>query len=257
MNIFSWLDDGVCERLMLTFAHFLWQGVAIGLLAGLLGFLMRHRSAGARYLLFTSALLAMVACPPVTYCFVNAFVSGTRGPSVLRLNTLDSEPFSRESETSANLSKMHLNPPSTALPDLVMDHMSGFPDVPSQAEPGSNGALFAETPLLSDPAQINTTQDAAIDQSESANWPTVVRFLTYCYLLGVVLLLGRFVLGMQEAGRIRRSSRLLDDPDILRAITRRAKALGLRRPPPVLLCHQLLIPAVVGIMRPAILFPVA
>ncbi|MCH7686101.1 MAG: M48 family metalloprotease, partial [Planctomycetes bacterium] len=176
----------------------------------------------------------MVACPPVTY---GLLLSPARTPN--------------------GVAEAKFHPTSAALPDLVMVHSTGFPDVPSEAELGSNGALFAETPLFPVPAPVETTAVATRVQSETTNWPTVVRFLTCCYLLGVVLLLGRFVLGMQGAGRIRRSSRLLDDPDILRAITRRAKALGLRNLPPVLLCQQLLVPAVVGMMRPAILFPVA
>jgi beta-lactamase regulating signal transducer with metallopeptidase domain len=234
MNLFTWLDDGVCDRLMLTFAHFLWQGVAIGLLAGLIGFLMRRRSAGARYLLFTSSLLAMVACPPVTYCLL---------PSL--------------SLPRDEVAVIEFNPQSAAFPDFVMDDSTNFPDVSSEADLDSIDPLFTESPLFPVPAPTKTDSEVARVQSETANWSMLVRFLTYCYMLGVVLLLGRFVLGMQGAARIRRSSRLLDDPEIQRAITRRAKALGLRNAPPVLLCQQLLVPAVVGIMRPAILFPVA
>jgi beta-lactamase regulating signal transducer with metallopeptidase domain len=234
MNIFSWLDDVVCERLMLTFAHFLWQGVAIGLLAGLLGFLMRHRSAQAHYLLFASALLAMMACPPVTF-------------GLLPSSSLPTD----------EVAKTELNLQSVDDSDQMLNAGTGFPDVPLEEELEANDPLFAGTPLFSDPATIETTADVPVVQSETTNWPTIVRFLTYCYMLGVVLLLGRFVLGMQGAARIRRSSRLLDDPEILRAITRRAKALGLRNPPPVLLCQQLLVPAVVGFIRPAILLPVA
>ena len=195
---------------------------------------MRYRSAQAHYLLFASALLVMMACPPVTF-------------GLLPSSSLPTD----------EVAKTELNLQSVDDSDQMLNAGTGFPDVPLEEELEANDPLFAGTPLFSDPATIETTADVPVVQSETTNWPTIVRFLTYCYMLGVVLLLGRFVLGMQGAARIRRSSRLLDDPEILRAITRRAKALGLRNPPPVLLCQQLLVPAVVGFIRPAILLPVA
>ena len=68
----SLLEPDLCTRLALVLLHFVWQGVAIAVLAGLVVLALRRRSAGARYGVWLGALLLMAACPTVTFFFVQA-----------------------------------------------------------------------------------------------------------------------------------------------------------------------------------------
>lgn len=69
-SLLAVLDGPVSQRLTWTLLHFLWQGIALAavLEAVVRGF--RVRRAAARYLLCVSAMLAMVACPLVTFSIV-------------------------------------------------------------------------------------------------------------------------------------------------------------------------------------------
>src|ERR1051325_11285552 len=54
------------DRIAWTLLHFLWQGVALAALLGLLLFCLRHRSAQSRYLAACVILVAMMVCPVIT-----------------------------------------------------------------------------------------------------------------------------------------------------------------------------------------------
>ena len=62
MNLFASVQTAFCVRLMETLMHFLWQGVAIGLLAVLAATVIRGASSRARYGVYVVALLLMAAC---------------------------------------------------------------------------------------------------------------------------------------------------------------------------------------------------
>src|SRR6056297_3013640 len=65
MNAF--LDSPTAFQCVLSLAHFLWQGLLIGVSAWLVSMTLRRRSAQARYRLYTTALILLTACPPLTF----------------------------------------------------------------------------------------------------------------------------------------------------------------------------------------------
>ena len=67
MNLSLILNPDFCLRLTLTLLHFLWQGVAIALLAFAAAALTRRAPAAARYWILVAALMLMALCPPVTF----------------------------------------------------------------------------------------------------------------------------------------------------------------------------------------------
>jgi beta-lactamase regulating signal transducer with metallopeptidase domain len=60
------------QRLGLSLLHFLWQGLAVAALLGLALVLLRPRPGRQRYALFLAALIALAACPLVTFFTVDA-----------------------------------------------------------------------------------------------------------------------------------------------------------------------------------------
>jgi hypothetical protein len=76
------------------------------------------------------------------------------------------------------------------------------------------------------------------------------------YLLGVTLMLGRLALALGGAGRLRRVSEPVTDPSLLAMIARRSRAMRLRVVPAAALCREVVVPTVIGVLRPMILLPV-
>ena len=70
MNLTDYFGSPVCTRLILTLAHFLWQGMAIALLALVAAKLLVRRSPRARYAIYLVSLFAMLLSVAVTYALV-------------------------------------------------------------------------------------------------------------------------------------------------------------------------------------------
>ena len=61
------LHSAFCVQLVMTLAHCLWQATAIALLAALAAMFLRKSKPGLRYGVFVLALVAMAACPGLTF----------------------------------------------------------------------------------------------------------------------------------------------------------------------------------------------
>ena len=67
MTLETIFNPEFCVRLTWTLLHFLWQGVAVALLALVTNALLRCMGAAVRYWVFVVALAIMVLCPPITF----------------------------------------------------------------------------------------------------------------------------------------------------------------------------------------------
>lgn len=67
----------------------------------------------------------------------------------------------------------------------------------------------------------------------------------------------RLVIGLYGGQSLRRTSVPVEDPIILRALARQAKAIGLAFTPAIAFCHRVVVPTVVGVFRPMVLLPVS
>jgi beta-lactamase regulating signal transducer with metallopeptidase domain len=63
-------------RLIVTLAHFLWQGAVVFVVAAAAAAFLRRASTNARYTVLVAALLLMAACPPVTFMLVGGESGG-------------------------------------------------------------------------------------------------------------------------------------------------------------------------------------
>src|SRR5262245_45270764 len=71
-TLMNFLDQTVCMRLTQALAHFLWEGLLIGLCAGALARLCRTARAQVRYGIHAVSLALMALCLPITYAFIAA-----------------------------------------------------------------------------------------------------------------------------------------------------------------------------------------
>jgi len=218
MNLMEYFDAPFCIRLAVSLAHFIWQGLVIALLALVLVKLIGRDSSRARYSLYMMSLVAMVLCLGVTYAFVDAPATPT------------------PSETES----VRVNAPSVSTREALATEESprGLPEY----EPLSVGE---QDPGLA----------VGPEARFSGDWQRFVPYAIVFYSLGVLILLGRLLIGLQGGQRLRKSSIAVQDVRIPAILTRQARALGMSFTPPIACCQQVLVPTVVGILRPIILLP--
>lgn len=75
MSIVEFLSQPLWQRLGLTLVHFLWQGLAVAVLVGVLVRVFRLKHGNARYTAYVLAFIAMVVCPVVTFTAIDIPIS--------------------------------------------------------------------------------------------------------------------------------------------------------------------------------------
>lgn len=224
MNILVHLDAAFCERLVLTLAHFLWQGTAVSAVA--IAAAASSRSARMRYAILTSGLFVMAVCPLITISLVSASEANVR---FARTASPNYEPLVAASDR-------HPSAASPPPPHLVV----GDSGKPVAALRGRNEP---------DPKELR--------EAERPRRRDFVRPVAAAYLLGVVALLGRLALGFTVAGRLRTASLPVTDPLLLATAERLARRIGLVLAPPLHCCVRTAVPCVVGFLKPVVLLPVS
>jgi len=219
--------NGLCIRCVITLAHFIWQGAAVALLAGLAGLLLRKTSPAGRYWMFLAAMTIMAVCPLGTFLLVRSpadasAAGGATGQQVVTVTTVGPQV------------PPHISPPAPG--GFVQ---SSLPQMPMTMAPAS-----AVPPEPSAPPAANY-------------WKTVSPIAAGCYLLGVLLMLVRLLAGLHGGRRLRRVSEPVADQALLIMLSRQAKAIGLRFLPAVACCRRVGVPVVVGLLRPMILLPLS
>ena len=231
MNISSYIDSIFCVRLMVTFGHFLWQAAAVALIVGIADSALRKTSSRLRYGLFVLGLLIMAICPVVTFQLVNRSMNST-SPDV---------------NVAAQFQSAEGIPPVSFAPD------ANLPDgVEAEIEAPHVG-------IARDQTAISTMQRPETPEARSnwPNWKGFAPYLVILYFAGVLMMLARLLFGLQGGRRLRQVSRSVEAADVLAALARQTKAMGLRFMPAVAYCVRVTVPTVVGILRPMILLPVS
>jgi beta-lactamase regulating signal transducer with metallopeptidase domain/protocatechuate 3,4-dioxygenase beta subunit len=225
MNLFTGWDETICVRLMQTLMHFLWQGTAVALLALGATALLRRASARARYNVLAGALLLMTLCPVVTFL-------GLEPPTCAKIsNASAAEPIPAVADLGAPA-------PVAETPERTIAF--------SVPEPSLKGVVPSAPPAVSVPPG---------PPSWSSQWQPYALPIALAYLGGVLLMLGRLVLAVRGGQRLRQSARPVADTDLVAAVARLARVLGLAYPPAVAWCERLTVPTVIGVLRPTILLP--
>lgn len=212
------LDPDLCARLAVTLAHFLWQGSAILLVLMIAYALLPHTSASARYCLSAAALLLMAACPLVTF-----LLAYRTAPAPATVPSFSTEP------ATASAASAHAPTGSVSVAP------------PGEAQPADKGATGAGVERA----------------SSSTSWRRYAPYLVAAYLVGAGAMVLRLLAGGHGGRRLRRRSEPPADAALLAAFARQAQRLGLAVAPTLALCRDVVIPTVVGVVRPVVLLPVS
>jgi len=210
--------NALCIRLAITLAHFLWQGAAVALAAGLAGLALRKAAPAVRYRVLLAALAIMAACPVVTLLLVPA-------PAL---------------------------PPEGAAPVAPQPRPIVLPPGPSRDAGPHAAPLPAAGVVEAPPAPLPTQEPPA-----ESLWQWLSPYAAGAYALGVLAMLARLLAGLHGGRRLRRDSEPATDPALLAMLARQARAMGLLLTPAVACCSRVAVPIVVGLVRPMILLPLS
>ena len=210
-------DSAFCLHLTLALLHFVWQGALIAGGSVLAVWLLGRDSPQRRYRIYLTAMVLMLLCLPVTLGVV----------------------IRRDSQR-----------------ELAAASSGGVASWPAEMDAGA----VPRGPLGRSPEAVAPTEPVAAP-SEVAVTPrgiagqTWARWTALGYVLGVALMLARVLLAVQGGRRLRRATSPVQEPDLLAAIRVQVERFGLRIAPSVAWCDRVLVPVVIGLVKPAILLP--
>jgi len=225
MSVIEFLSEPIWQRLGLTLLHFLWQGLAIAVLFGLIIRLFRLSRGNNQYIACLLAFLAMSACPVATFLTLDTSTKLLATPIATRVITgpivssLDTLPVLPVEDTQANT--------SIALPKIV--------EITEPVKPVSSIPLRER---IAD--YLHTSLPWAIS----------------AWLVGVFLLSIRLLMGFVGVHRWRRRLEPLPD-NLAQRVTLLAERLGLRSIALVLISPSAVQAVAIGYFRPMVLLPAA
>ncbi|MAG94665.1 MAG: hypothetical protein CMJ48_13100, partial [Planctomycetaceae bacterium] len=239
----GWIDVALANRIALTLVHFLWQGMLIAILVWLSGAVLRNKSANARYSAYLGGMLSMAACAAVTFATVEADIPLDPGSPVSESTIVASSPTSDSQDSSAGgLEKDDSEATERSAARAL--------DVPTTQDALSTSNL--KTGVLVPGASSDIPRSTPLSV-----WEEATPFVVAAYLLGVLILLGRLMLGLRGGWNLRRHSQPVDDASLLSLLASCAQALGMRVSPALCRCRDIAVPTVVGILRPTVLLPMS
>lgn len=223
MNPLGWIGPETTTALSLTLLHSLWQ---ISLAVAILWCaerIWRQLPIERNYTLHAGTLLLTLAMLPMTLYWVQPTRQTLAAPPVpVELNT-------------------ERTPPPSAVVQAEFD-------LPSAAQ-----IPAASSPEVIPAVTVPSKPDVAVPASEW--WPVAAMWVAACYVLGVLVMLSRLMLGIRCTERIRRRATRVEPGPLASTFARLARELGVGLGCLLATSRDVLVPTVVGVVKPTILLP--
>jgi len=219
MSIIEFFSQPLWHRLGLTLIHFLWQGLAVAIVVGTAVRLFRLRAGNARYCAYLLAFVIMAICPVITFMMIEASVEMPAKVSVTQAESrIDSEAFA----------------PSIRL----------YREVPMERE-----AFVTRENTLGTMQNSTLLRQRFYNALESSlPWAIAV------WIIGVILLSGRLLLGFVGVFRWRRNLKPLPE-GLARRVVLLGERLGMRQFSRVFISSSAVQAMAIGYLRPLVLLP--
>ena len=231
-----WQDQAI--RLSLTLLHFIWQGLLVGLTTWIVLLICKPKSANRRYWIALGAFFCMPLLAIATYTLID--VPAEFASTVAGENTAGD--FKQYPMTSTVLRRCRhplalgwiLSCPNRLwknlillTPTLPLNHLQLV--LKSVAEPDSVSTIQAIYPFL----------------------PLVAAG----YIAGVLLMMVRLQMKIWRGSRLCSRSPKATDQALLALMKKLANQAGLKFVPVIRYCDRVVVPTVVGILKPVVLMP--
>jgi beta-lactamase regulating signal transducer with metallopeptidase domain/uncharacterized protein YjbI with pentapeptide repeats len=219
MNPVLGFDSEFCASLCLTLAHSLWQIALLALVAMLVVRSQRGDQPERSYAIYVMALLAALTALPITFAVVNV-------EQISPVVVMSEPPVENQTSTVA------MAPPEEA-------------------------AVSKPVPVV--PRAVEATEpqaDLLPEKSVVADWMfTYAPWLVGCYFAGVVLMIARLGWALWKSQRLARHGEPLTVGPVAEAFSRLIHAWEMRIQPVLTHAQDIVVPQVVGFLRPTILLP--
>eukprot|EP00913_Durusdinium_trenchii_P013392 g12573.t1 len=259
--IFNLLRNPIAERFGWSLVHLLWQGAAVGILLAIVLWLLRHRSANARYLAAVTALFslpALLGISCVTFVPPNQCTATTIAPETAAAGTN----LSGDS-TPSNHSQPTHSPATGSLSDAPVvssDAVIGAPsprDVPLE----TNRNHSHEVRDANDTSEVDATQSASftLPQSLLRRWAALIEsalhWIVGIWVIGLTVLSVRHLGGWYAMQRLRVHGTAPVAPALQATLNRLRAQFRIRRPVTLMQTSRLAVPSLIGFLKPVILLP--
>ncbi len=232
MTQFDLIDPALSGRLCLTLLHSLWQVALLVCVAWCACWLWRERSVERRYAVYVTAMLATLVAMPITYLLLD-IDQGPYAVSIVTPDSVNSEDSERPAITS---------PPAAT--EIVAPMLSQAIDQQAKID----GPTLVSTAI----APSFDTHDSGMS---SRSWVLLAPWIVAFYAAGVALMMGRLVLAIVGANRLATGAVLIPDGPLVEALRSLASKWSMRVVPALARAEEIVVPKVVGLVRPTILLP--
>ncbi len=211
------LDSIVCGRLCMTLAHSLWQIGLLAVLAALVCWLSKRDNPERDYAVYVGALLLGLAALPITFALVK-----------VPARSLATAPTSAEFALPLEKGLAETGPMAVVRPETVNPAKPVADSLPSTSstKPQAAGWLWGAAPWLAG-----------------------------CYLAGVSLMILRLGRGIWKSHRLATHATPITTGPLYQSLHILARTWSLRIVPALAQAPVIVVPQVVGLLRPTILLP--
>lgn len=249
------LRQPFAERLGWSLVHLMWQGLFAGALVAAALWLLRRRSANARYLAAGGGLLLMPALFAATLLLQPeatrpgaappAAVAAARSPLADRVSCDDAE-------TGAAFPGPAFNPQGDSGRSRAEQRtaVGGDPTVAADVHPAARDTLSSSSAVPDSVATLLTWRDR-LAESISPALPLVVGV----WIAGWLGLSLWHFCGWAALWRLRRRDASPIGGAIRETVNRLSERLGVRRPVAILKSARVGVPSLIGFLKPAVLLP--
>jgi beta-lactamase regulating signal transducer with metallopeptidase domain len=218
-----------------TLIHFIWQAALIAIAYGCFAALARKASPGSRYTTALVGMTLMAAAPLGTFAWVYS-----QAMEPIAVASPEIEPIPANQADLLDGSK--LNSP------LDVDVLAG--DRHENQSRNSASLDVTQTRALGAPVVAEQALGSVLDAVE-----TRLPWLVGCWMVGVILLAVRLLLGLRQIAVWKRSGEPVERLEIQQLVRSLSQRMGVRMDVDLLTTSRLAIPAVAGCFKPAILLP--
>lgn len=224
MTLSTIFEPALANRLCLTLLHSVWQVAVLALAAAILGQLLGRRSLRSSYWAHVVCLGLAIAFVPLTFWSTS--------------NTAPSASLDRGGPAATTAAAPLPGAETVATAEL---------------DPSREKSVDAHGRRSAPHIDFAT---AAVDKLQ-LRWPYWTPWLLVAYGVGVFMMLLRLFHGLLYAERLRRTAKPVDDDMLNGLLLRLSQRWSFSSSPTLLESERIRVPQVVGLLKPAILVPVA
>ncbi len=229
MNGQTLFDPLLSGRLCLALLHSLWQVALLAIVVWLIDHLRRKQSAGRSYALHVAALALSLIALPITFTMIQ----------------MPASPLQRTATAAATAES-----PSKLFPLETPQRIPNTNKNQQPTQPRQNVTQSPPATTVDMPAQKNQDQ-------WSTRWLSVAPWAIGMYAIGVLFMLTRLFVGIFQAERLGSLAKPITEGPLAETLRSLSQQWSLRVVPALARAEKIVVPKVVGLLRPTILLPAA